>query len=501
MFSFTLFGQYYSHPGEVPNPKQYGDDFISDISGYINQEDKEKINTLITEIRDEKGFEIAVVIVESVNGNAVLEFASELINLWGVGKGDRGILLLVAIEDREMAFATGYVTEEYIPDIVTSRITEEEIIPYFKSGNYSLGIQNAILAVRNIVFDENVPAYVEALKEFKKDFKLLKNVLLVAILVFIALSIIVNSEPKVMTHLLVMLAITFFVSGVSYYAFTENEITSYSFIDLMLFVAFLAFSIGSYIIIKSDKYKRRWIKLIYQTVLASVIIFGCFVYQFYSMLLFYAVGASVVFGLFLLVFSITLTVKDAYRKYHILQIFKLDIFKYMFPFPMLFVDEFVEFKLNNWRNQIRFSLKTGLEMSKLCETSDDSYLESGQIIEEKIKSVDYDVWVSSEPDDFLILRYKTWFSGFSSCEKCKYETWYLEYDRTITPATYSSSGTGETKKSCHHCKHTVISRYTIPKKEKSSSNSGSSSGSSFSSSSSGSWGGGRSGGGGSSSRW
>lgn len=155
---------------------------------------------------------------------------------------------------------------------------------------------------------------------------------------------------------------------------------------------------------------------------------------------------------------------------------------------MYIVKLVVDQLLENWRNQVRFSKKTGLEMRKLCEVEDDDFLKATQVSEEQVKSVDYDVWISDEPDDVLILKYVTWFSGYSNCSKCKAKTWYLVYDRTITAATYSSSGTGERKKACAHCKHQEISRYTIAQLQKSSSSGGS-------------WGGGRSGGGGSSSRW
>jgi uncharacterized protein len=159
--------------------------------------------------------------------------------------------------------------------------------------------------------------------------------------------------------------------------------------------------------------------------------------------------------------------------------------------------------LEKWRNQVRFSKKTGLEMRKLSETDDDKYLEKGQVTEEQVKSVDYDVWITDEPDDIEILSYKTWFSKYSSCSACGYRTWYLVYDKTISAATYSSSGSGERKKACAHCKHQDITRYTIPQLQRSSSSGGSSysSGGGYSGGGGGSWGGGSSGGGGSSSSW
>lgn len=65
-------------------------------------------------------------------------------------------------------------------------------------------------------------------------------------------------------------------------------------------------------------------------------------------------------------------------------------------------------------------------MYNLSEVEDDSYLEKGQVSEENIKSIDYDVWVSGEDGDILIQAYKRWFSKYNSCPKCKYKTYFKE---------------------------------------------------------------------------
>src|SRR5690606_16106856 len=106
-----------------------------------------------------------------------------------------------------------------------------------------------------------------------------------------------------------------------------------------------------------------------------------------------------------------------------------------------------------------------------------------------------------------ILPYRPFFSKYTKCPKCGFSTYYKEYDRTIVAATTYSSGTGERKHSCAHCKHSVTKKYTIPRISKSSTTSSGGwsggGGSSWSggSSSGGSWGGGRSGGGGAGRSW
>lgn len=219
---------------------------------------------------------------------------------------------------------------------------------------------------------------------------------------------------------------------------------------------------------------------------------------------------NIIFLLIALIFIvISFFLKDYYRRYQVLASFTLGIF-YIFAVVFIPIRIWIKKLQHSARNATRFSKKTGLMMHKLNEEEDNQYIEAGNVTEEKVKSIDYDVWVSGEPDDILILKYSTWFSKHISCPKCKYKTYYKAYDKTLVSPTYTSSGRGERKYQCEHCNHTAITTYTIARLVKSSgggSSGGWSSGSSGGgwsgggSSSGGSWGGGRSGGGGARSRW
>ena len=232
------------------------------------------------------------------------------------------------------------------------------------------------------------------------------------------------------------------------------------------------------------------------------------------LLMFYIRLGILLTGIWLIVLIISFLVKDLHRRYHLLKFFTLLIFPILFPVPFLGLYFLNKWLMNKWRNTERFSHSTGEFMIKLSESEDDEFLKKGQIKEEALTSIDYDVWVTPDREsEILVLGYKRWFTKYRKCPKCKYKTYNKDYDRVISAATYSSSGTGERKYSCKNCSHSKITRYTIPKKTKSSSGGYSSSGSSYgggssyssgsSSSSSGgsSWGGGSSGGGGGGSSW
>ena len=218
---------------------------------------------------------------------------------------------------------------------------------------------------------------------------------------------------------------------------------------------------------------------------------------------------------FALVLMLSFFMRDLHKRYNTVKFFSLLIFPILFPVPFLLFHLILKKLMTKWRNTERFSGASGEFMVKLNEVEDDKHLKKGQVTEEIIKSIDYDVWVTQDRSEVLVLAYKRWFSKYRKCPSCKHKTYYKEYDRVISAASYTSSGTGQRKYSCKNCSHTKITTYTIPKKQASSGgsssggyssggySSGSSGGSSSSSSSSGgsSFGGGSSGGGGGGSSW
>lgn len=124
-------------------------------------------------------------------------------------------------------------------------------------------------------------------------------------------------------------------------------------------------------------------------------------------------------------------------------------------------------------------------MTRLDEASDDSALSTGQLAEERVGSVDYDVWACASCSQRIVIGYRHW-SRYTGCPKCSART-LSRTTRMVTAATRTRTGLEETTLDCAACGyHDVTTRVTPVLPEPSSS-----SGSSFSS-------GGSSGGGGSS---
>ena len=128
----------------------------------------------------------------------------------------------------------------------------------------------------------------------------------------------------------------------------------------------------------------------------------------------------------------------------------------------------------------------------LAEADDDVLLEKGQQAEERVGSVDYDVWKCGACSHHFTLRYPKWVSGFAKCPQCQNRT-KSSAEKVIEHASTTGSGRARVVEQCAFCSFRREYTKVLPRIESSSS---SSSGSSSSSSSS--FGVGSSGGGGAS---
>jgi uncharacterized protein len=151
-----------------------------------------------------------------------------------------------------------------------------------------------------------------------------------------------------------------------------------------------------------------------------------------------------------------------------------------------------------------FKCTPNRRMLLLDEVEDDKHLDAGEQTEERLGSVDYDVFICPGCQDSKMIRHNKWFSGYSTCT-CSYKT-LKHSSHTIVSATYDHGGQVQVTEDCMHCgHHSSYIRYTSALTRPSDSDSSSSSfgsSSSFSSSSSSSgFGGGSSSGGGAGSSW
>ena len=393
-FTSTVSAQSAYTVDNLPNPKDNGGGYLSDPDNILDPNDQAVLESLCRELEQNSTAQFAIVIVNSIGQENPKDFATRLFNSWGIGQADvdNGLLIFSVMDQRRTEFETGYGLEGVLPDAICYRIGMQELVPYFREGDYGAGL-------------------IAATQRFKTTLE--------------------NPE-------------------------TIEEIRS------------------------SGEQPRQWVRGVPNFLIGYGILDAFFV-LILLLWLFYANQGK----------------QELYDRYMLVRKVHSWAFIILFPIPYALIYPYLSRRLKKLRNQPRFSRKTGGLMVKLHEVEDDRYLELGQVVEEQLGSVDYDVWITEEKDDVLILPYKTRWSKYKSCPECGYQTYTLSDTRVLRQATYSHSGQKEVIHTCKNCNYRKRRVITIPKKTRSSSGGGSFSGGGGSSS----FGGGSSGGGGAGVSW
>ena len=100
-------------------------------------------------------------------------------------------------------------------------------------------------------------------------------------------------------------------------------------------------------------------------------------------------------------------------------------------------------------------------MRRLSESADNAHLDKGQLLEEKLGTIDYDVWTCAQCDAVRVTPRTKWFSGYENCPTCKRRT-VKRNSRQIVAPTYASAGKREIALACKNCGYSREYAETIP---------------------------------------
>lgn len=119
---------------------------VIDEAHILTPAEKQQLSQQLRQIYDKGLAQAAIVIVPTTNGMPIFDYAMQVAERWKLGKKDTddGLLILVAINDRNIYILTGYGLEGVIPDAIAKRIIREDVTPYFKQGDYAAGLSAAV---------------------------------------------------------------------------------------------------------------------------------------------------------------------------------------------------------------------------------------------------------------------------------------------------------------------------------------------------------------------
>jgi len=173
---------------DAPAPKH----LVVDIADILSPSVEQKLENALVAFNRETSNQILVVTVNDLCGYDKAEFTYSLGENWGVGQKefDNGIVLMVKPRgkagDRHTFIAVGYGLEGAIPDAISKRIVEVELIPRFKQGDFEGGIISGVSVLMGLAKGEiSVQQYQ---KQSKKGLPVFSFLFIIAIIFFLFFS-------------------------------------------------------------------------------------------------------------------------------------------------------------------------------------------------------------------------------------------------------------------------------------------------------------------------
>lgn len=131
------------------------DFYVNDYAQILSNETEKHIIEKNVSLAAQTGAQIVVVTVPNLEGRDLESYATDLFRRFGIGdkKENNGLLLLLALEEREFRVEVGYGLEGILPDGKTGRMQDEYIIPYLKNNEWDKGVLNGFNAFLKEVCD------------------------------------------------------------------------------------------------------------------------------------------------------------------------------------------------------------------------------------------------------------------------------------------------------------------------------------------------------------
>jgi uncharacterized protein len=138
---------------QVKNLKPQG--YVNDFAGVLSAQAKDKLTALCAEVDQKAKAQIAIVTVSSLEGEPIEQYSIDLATQWGVGpkQSARGVLILVAPNDRKYRVEVGYGLEPILPDGKVGGFGREAV-PFLRQNDYSSAVLLITQRVASVIAED-----------------------------------------------------------------------------------------------------------------------------------------------------------------------------------------------------------------------------------------------------------------------------------------------------------------------------------------------------------
>ncbi len=132
---------------------------VVDNANLLDAATKASLVSMLTQHETDTSNQLVVVTLTTLQGYDIADYGYQLGRHWGIGQKekDNGVLLIVAPNERKVRIEVGYGLEGTLTDKLSHDIIQEQILPYFKKGDYPAGVVHGTKAILSVLNGNYTP--------------------------------------------------------------------------------------------------------------------------------------------------------------------------------------------------------------------------------------------------------------------------------------------------------------------------------------------------------
>src|SRR3984957_20535510 len=126
---------------------------VVDQANVMTAESRADLESKLKDLEDKSGIQLVVATVKSLEGSDIETYANELFRTWKLGQEQKnnGVMILVAPNEHKVRIEVVYGLEGTLTDALSSVIISTAIIPGFKSGDFSGGVDRGVDGIISVL--------------------------------------------------------------------------------------------------------------------------------------------------------------------------------------------------------------------------------------------------------------------------------------------------------------------------------------------------------------
>ncbi len=130
--------------------------YVNDYADVLSAETEAEILNNAVSLNNETTAQVVVLTVPDLGGEEISDFAVETLRDWGIGSKDKdnGVIIVLAIEERQVWVSVGYGLEGTLTDIRTGQLQSQYAVPYYRNNDFDTGTLMLFNAIVNEIRTE-----------------------------------------------------------------------------------------------------------------------------------------------------------------------------------------------------------------------------------------------------------------------------------------------------------------------------------------------------------